>query len=85
MDTNQIQADYDSLRKECLENKVFKAILEDVEQDIISGIKKSPEDAVLAYHEYSALQRIIGKIQALKHNAETQRTIMSQTMGNSDY
>lgn len=85
MNNNEVLKKFESLRSECLNNPVFKEILLQVEESIISGIKKSPEEAVNAHYEYQALQRIIGKINALKVSAEEQKHILSKPRDVSDY
>ncbi|MDU6090735.1 MAG: hypothetical protein E6663_04955 [Staphylococcus lugdunensis] len=85
MNDNEVLKKFESLRSECLNNPVFKAILVQVEEDIISGIKKSPDDAVISHYEYQALQRIIGKINALTFSAAKQKHILSKPIDVSDY
>ncbi|WP_407568497.1 hypothetical protein [Pantoea sp. GABEPS69] len=85
MNDNEVLKKFESLRSECLNNPVFKEILVQVEEDIMSGIKKSPDDAVISHYEYHALQRIIGKINALKFSAEKQQHILSKPIDVSDY
>lgn len=85
MNNNEVLQKFQSLRSECLSNPVFKEILQQVEENIISGIKTSPEDAVNAHYEYMALQRIIGKINALKFSAAEQQHILSKPIDVSDY
>lgn len=85
MNDNEVLKKFESLRSECLNNPVFKEILVQVEKNIISGIKTSPEEAVTAHYEYQALQRIIGKINALKFSAAEQEHILSNPIDVSDY
>ena len=85
MNDNEVLKKFESLRSECLNNPVFKEILVQVEEDIISGIKKSPDNAVISHYEYQALQRIIGKINALTFSAAKQKNILSKPIDVSDY
>jgi len=85
MNDNEVQMKFESLRSEFLNNPVYEDILLRVEEDILSGIKKSPDDAVISHYEYQALQRIIGKINALKFSAAEQKHILSKPIDVSDY
>ncbi|HCQ8226517.1 TPA: hypothetical protein OMD56_003856 [Klebsiella variicola] len=85
MNDNEVLMKFESLRSECLNNPVFREILLQVEQNIISGVKTSPEEAVIAHYEYQALQRIKGKINALRFSAAEQENILSKPIDESDY
>lgn len=55
----------------------FNEVLKDIEKDIITKFKKSPELAVEAFYEQQAIDRIRSKLQSVKvlgtvelHNSE---------------
>ncbi|MCG7387316.1 hypothetical protein [Pantoea sp. ACRSB] len=85
MNDNEVQMKFESLRSEFLNNPVYEDIILQVEKDIFSGIKTSPEHAVIAHYEYQALQRILGKISTLKFSVAEQRNILSKPRDVSDY
>jgi len=74
---------FQSLKRDCLDNPVFQALLVEVEDSILSGIKKSEKDAVLAHYEYLALQRILSKLQSIRFEAEKHKEIFNK--GIEDY
>lgn len=61
---------YLSLKKECLGNPVFQQLLDDVEQDILAGVKQSPEMATAAHYELLALERLRGKLKTVEVSYE---------------
>lgn len=82
MNDKQIEEWYDSLRNDCLENKVFKAILVDIEKEILESVKESPESAIAAHYEFLALKRLNQRIAKLQHDVTAKRHILDDS---SDY
>ena len=69
---------YDKL-KQFIETEEIQEIFLQIEQDIMAGVKLSPEAASDAHYEYRAFQRFLGRLQQLQSEAYLKQKDLEET------
>lgn len=84
MSEDDIIQTYLDLKEQCLTNPAFVQLLKNVEDDIFSSIKESPQAATEAHYRLLALEAIRGKLLSVEVSYEQVRQRI-ESEGHTDY